>query len=262
MDEYHRHGDAKSSVLFFRCLGLFALRSSGGWRRGPARSRGGELLEYLVTYSRAAVARETLCDVLWPDLDADQSAHRLHLAVSGARSSLRSEGPALNPILFVDGSYSWNPRLEIQRDTDVLERCFEDGSSAAFARGVEAYAGQFLAGATAEWVLPLRVRYEHMYMAMLESLASTALEARDFARGANYALELVAVDRTHERASQLAMICLAKTGCRTLALAEFEKVERHLWRSLGVKPMAETERLRDQILGGDLDSLSYQASKS
>lgn len=245
-------------MLLFRCLGLFALRSSGAWRRGPTRSRGGELLEYLVSHSRAAVSRETLCDNLWPELDADQSAHRLHLAVSGARSALRCEVPTLNPILFTDGSYSWNPGLEIQRDTDVLERCFVDGTPAAFARGVDAYAGQFLTGATAEWILPLRVRYEHMYMAMLESLAGCAIEARDFARGAMYALELVAVDRTHERASQLAMICLAKTGRRTLALAEYESVRRQLWRSLGVKPTAETERLRKQILGGEIDALWCQ----
>lgn len=239
--------------LEFRCLGAFTFRGLGEWRSGPARAAGGQFLQYLVSHPHSAVSRDKLADALWPDLDADQSAHRLHLAASGARNTLRAIVPAVNPILFSDGSYAWNPALSIERDIDLLERSFDDGSPTAHIAGVRVYAGDFLTGETADWVLPMRLRYEHMYVAMLESLARTALEARDYSHATSYALALISVDRAHELATQLAMICFAKSGRRARALAEYDCLERYLRRWLGVPPTLETQRLRTKIRSGEVD---------
>jgi DNA-binding SARP family transcriptional activator len=250
---YRRVEPSEPIRLEFRCLGAFTFRSCGEWRSGPARAAGGQFLQYLASHPHAAVSREKLADVLWPDLDADQSAHRLHLAASGARGTLRAVIPAVNPILFSDGSYSWNPALTIERDTDQLERSFEDGSEAALMSGVRAYTGDFLTGETADWVMPMRLRYEHMFVTMLESLARRALDAQDYARATGFALDLIAVDRAHELATQLAMICFAKSGRRARALAEYDCLERYLRKWLGVPPTTETQRLRAKIRGGDTD---------
>ncbi len=160
-------------------------------------------MAYLASHSRSPILRATLAEALWPHLNPEQSAHRLHLAVSGARAALRVELPEINPIVFVEDSYGWHSSVQITSDTHRLEQCFNDGSPAAFSEGISVYAGQFLPAEQADWVTPMRVRYEHMYVTMLETLASAALEAGDYARATNFGLELIEVDGANERATQI-----------------------------------------------------------
>jgi len=241
----------------FRLLGSFAFLGADGWQRAPSRTRGGDLLKYLACHARAPISRDVLGEVLWPELDNEESKHRLHLAASGARSALKGTVGQINPIVYADGLYAWNDAIDVRCDTDELARCLEDGSETALARGVSSYAGQFLAGDTAEWIIPFRVLYEHMYVTILEALAKNAYRSRDYASAAKHALELVIVDRANERATQLAMICLAKTGRRSSALAEFDALERYLQHWIGVKPMQETQQVRVSILRGEVERLEY-----
>lgn len=238
--------------LDFQCLGVFALVGDAQWTSGPSRAHGREFLQYLVAHPRRAIARDVLFDSLWPDLDAAECAHRLHLAASGARSALRTMLRNVNPIVCVDGAYTWHPSVEISSDIERFAQCYRDGSLEALERGVRIYAGEFLAGENADWILALRIRYEHMFVAMLERLTSAALDSGNDALATDYALDLVEVDRAHEGATRMLMLCLAKSGRRTSALAEYDKLVRFLDRRLSVKPLAETERLRDRIIAGDV----------
>lgn len=236
----------------FRCLGTFSFSACDGWREGPSRARGRALLQYLVSHSRSAIPRTALIEALWPDCELEQCAHRLHLAVSGARLALRDKDHRLNPIVHRDDSYAWHPSIRVVADTDRFVACYNDGTPEAMAEGVEIYAGPFLAGESGDWLLPLRTRYEHMYVTMLERLALTAAQRSDYAGGTGYALRAVAVDPAHEGAVRIAMLCLAKSGRRAAALAEYENLNRYLQRWLSVGPMAETTALHDSIRSGDL----------
>jgi DNA-binding SARP family transcriptional activator len=244
---------AQQTTIEFRCLGLFAFRvPDGPWQRAPSPAAGGQFLRYLANHTCSSIARESLADALWPDLDTAQSAHRLHIAASGARAALRVVAPAVNAIVYSDATYGWSPKVRILRDVDSLERCFKEASSTAYLEGIRAYAGSFLTGDNADWVVPLRVRYEHMYATMLETLATNALDTQDYARANYFALALIEVDRANERATQLAMLSFACTGRRAQALAEYSSLERYLRRCLNVTPTSETTSLRDRIATGDL----------
>jgi DNA-binding SARP family transcriptional activator len=244
--------DTSSQPLEFRCLGTFAFSSCDGWTSGPGLGRGRSFLQYLASHARAAVPRAVLFEALWPDYESEDCAHRLHLAVSGARLALRATAPRLNPILYRDDSYAWHPRIRVIADTDRFVACYNSGRIDAMSEGVEIYAGPFLAGETGDWLLPLRARYEHLYVTMLERLAVHALQNADYASGADFALKAVVVDPAHEGATRLAMICLAKGGRRAAAIGEYENLKRYLQRWLGVGPMPETMLLCDQIRQGDL----------
>jgi DNA-binding SARP family transcriptional activator len=237
-------------TLEVRCFGAFVFNGGGCWRVAPSRARGGEFLAYLASHPRLPLLRNALSEAFWPDLDAEQTTHRLHLAVSGARAALRTALPNMNPIVFHNDSYAWNPLVDIKSDTDRLERCFNDGSVPALSEGVRIYSGQFLAGDQADWMLPLRIRYEQMYVTMLETLAQAALQASDYGRATDFALKLIEIDRANERATQLAMLSSAQAGHRSAALAEFANLERYLRKWLGVEPTAATIQLREQILKG------------
>jgi DNA-binding SARP family transcriptional activator len=239
-------------TLEFRCLGSFVFSGGNGWCAAPARARGGEFLAYLASHRRSPVLRDALSEAFWPDLDAEQSMHRLHLAASGARAAVRAEMPNVNPIVFLNDCYAWNSLIQIQSDTDRLEVCFNDGTLSALSEGVRIYGGKFLAGDPADWILPMRIRYEQMYVTMLEALARAALQVADYGRATNFALQLIEVDRANERGTQLAMLSSANAGHRSTALAEFDNLERYLKKWLGVEPMASTRRLREQILKGEV----------
>lgn len=242
---------SEQATIEFRCLGLFAFRvPNGTWQKAPPRAAGGQFLQYLASHPASCLGSQSLADALWPELDAAQSAHRLHIAVSGARSALRSIAPNLNPIVYSHSTYGWSSEMRVLRDIDILERCFEEGTQNAYLNGIRAYAGAFLSGDNADWVIPLRVRFEHMYATMLESLATNALEGHDYARATYFALELVAVDRANEHATQLAMRSFARTGRRGQALAEYDDLERYLRKWLNVVPTPETTTLRTSIANG------------
>jgi DNA-binding SARP family transcriptional activator len=199
------------------------------------------------------VAHETLADTFWPDIEADTVSHRLHLAVSGARGALRHATGAFNPIRCVSGAYGWHPLITVQSDAMRFDECYNSSSPASALEGVNLYVGEFLAGEDKDWILPIRLRYASAYVAMLECLAAEAARRGDHESALRHALQLVETDRSHEGAARLAMRCLGRLGRRTLALAQYEQLRGYLKIHLGVKPTAETDRLRSSILKGDPD---------
>jgi DNA-binding SARP family transcriptional activator len=236
-------------VLRFRCFGTFTLLGENAWSAKPARARGREFLQYLVSHPNAFVSREVLADAFWPDLCIDEVSNRLHLAASGARAALRDAIDA-DPIRCVEGAYGWSPSVAIVSDVTRFTECYHDGSSAAMREAIGIYTGDFFANERADWIVPLRVRYASANATMLERLAREALANDDHAGSLDYALRLRAEDPSHESAARLVMRCFAKQGRRGSAIAEYEALRRHLRRSLNVEPATETESLRRAILSG------------
>jgi len=236
--------------LQVRCLGSFAFRADGAWQTGPTFKRGRELLQYLATYSRAAVSRDTLAEIFWPDLDAEAVRHRLHLAVTGARASLRAAIPALDAIRCAGGSYAWHPSVRVETDYEAFLACYRDGSIDAQRRGVGLYAGDYCAGERAEWMYALRVRASSAFVTMLERLAEDAAARNDPATALDYGLQLVEADRGHEGATRLVMRAFAAVGRRGAALDEYDALHRWLRLHLNVAPSRATAALREEIAEG------------
>lgn len=235
--------------LHFRCLGTFAFRGAGDWVSGPPFKRGRELLEYLASHPRSAASRTTLAEAFWPDADGDTIAHRLHLAVSGARAALREVLPEVDAIQTIAlGSYGWHPALRIRSDYEILFECYQDASADAMRRGVDLYRGEFLAGESADWMHAMRVRCGAIYITMLERLTHHAIAEGDFAEGLNLGLQVLATDRAHEGVTRLVMRCFAETGRRSSALDEYETLRRYLRQHLEVNPSRATQELRAEIL--------------
>ena len=237
-------------VLQVRCLGAFALRADGEWTSGPAFRHGRELLQYLVSYPRSAASRDALIGAFWPALDVQTAAHRLHIAVTGARATLRSILPEREAIRCCGGAYAWDPALRIDSDADRLLAAARGASTEAMKDAVALYAGEYLAGEEAEWMFPLRLRCASAYAILLERLAEEAVARKDYVEALDYALRLVESDRAHEGATRLAMNCFAAAGRRGAALATYDALEVYLKHHLALKPSARTAELRERIVEG------------
>ncbi len=247
-----RNSAVLSNVLQVRCLGAFAFGASGAWYGGPAFKSGREFLQYLLSYHRFAIPKQTLADAFWPELDADAVIHRLHLAVSGARAALREVFPQIDAIRCCAGSYGLHPGILIDSDMDVLLDVSRDGSIASMEAAVGRYSGGYMAGERAEWMYPLRIRCANAYIGILERLADTAAHNHDIAKALEYAMRLVEIDRAHEGATRTVMRLLAQSGRRGAALNQFDDLARYLKRHLAIEPSAQTRALRDEIVRGGL----------
>jgi DNA-binding SARP family transcriptional activator len=204
-------------TLHVRCLGTFSYRANGDWQSGPAFKRGREFLQYLSSYPRAALSRETLVEAFWPEVGLDAVRHRLHLAATGARAALRAVLPEIDAIRCVGNGYQWHPAIRINSDYEDLLGCCRDGTDAALKHGIALYAGEFCAGEVAEWMYALRARALHSYTTMLERLAEAAITRADYSAALNYALQLIEIDRGHEEATRLhdARVCRTRPTRRS-----------------------------------------------
>jgi DNA-binding SARP family transcriptional activator len=241
---------ASEPVLQARCLGGFAYRGTGNWQSGPTFKRGRELIQYLVSYPRAATSRDTLASIFWPDLEADVAAHRLHLAVTGARLALRQAFPDVEGIRYFGGAYSWNAFLRVESDAQTLLEASKSESIDQLRTAAALYNGEYLAGERAEWMYPLRVRYANAYAVILERLAENAMGCGNHVEAVEYALRLAEVDRAHEGATRLVMRSFVAMGRRGAALDAYDALAAYLHHHLALKPSAETIELREAIVEG------------
>ncbi len=237
-------------VLQVRCLGAFAVRTEGEWTSGPAFRRGRELLQFFVSYPRAAASRDTLIGTFWPALDVETAAHRLHIAVAGARGVLRELAPELEGIRCSGSAYAWDPAIRVDSDAERLLAAARGASAEAMKAAVALYAGEYLAGEEAEWMYPLRLRCANAYAIILERLAESALARDDYAEALDYGLRLLETDRAHEGATRLVMRSLAASGRRGAALAAYGALAEYLKHHLALKPSRPTEQLRASIMEG------------
>jgi DNA-binding SARP family transcriptional activator len=102
------------------------------------------------------------------------------------------------------------------------------------------YGGEFLAGETADWLQPMRVRCAAAYACALEALAQRAEAAHDYAGALSAGFKLQDVERGHEGATRLIMRCFAALGFRDRAELQYESLCDYLRQRLGVEPTLET----------------------
>ncbi|MGH7729016.1 MAG: AfsR/SARP family transcriptional regulator [Vulcanimicrobiaceae bacterium] len=226
--------------LRFRFLGAFAVHTSGGWHGGPPPKRGRELLQLLGAYPRRVATCEALAEAFWPEVAPDAVAHRIHLSASGARAYLRDVAGGRELVRRVPGGYAWDAAADVRSDLRELLYLSLSESPDDLRSAVELYAGEFLAGETADWAQPLRVRCARAFEAAIEALAERAIKDRDYARALSYGLQLLDADPAHEAATRLSMGCFAKLGQRGRALECYDALRTYLRRTLSIEPTNET----------------------
>jgi DNA-binding SARP family transcriptional activator/tetratricopeptide (TPR) repeat protein len=222
-------------------LGGFAMRVGGRavlaehWRRSAAA-----LVKLLALAPRHVLHREQVMDALWPGLEVDQAAPRLHKAAHYARRTLGdprglvlgSEGVSLFPDASVDVDVE---RFQVcaQRALAIAEGTGEAPAQAAAA--LELWTGDLLP--------------EDPYEPWLEGPREHLNQLRvDLLRRARRWEELAALDPGDEEASVECARELADAGDRRSALRQLERLERALRRELGMTPSNAVAALRTELV--------------
>jgi DNA-binding SARP family transcriptional activator len=201
------------------------------WRRRQAAA----LVKVLALEPSRSVHRERLIDALWPDLDLETAAPRLHKAAHYARRALRDPGS----LVLAGDTVSLFPGVEVDVDAGVFE---SRAAAALAARDAEAagaaadsYTGDLLPGDLYEpWAEVPRQRLRLMYL--------------DALRLAERWRDLAVAEPADEEAHLLLAESLADAGDPRAALRELERLELALSHELGVAPSRAVLELRDQLL--------------
>ncbi len=201
------------------------------WRRRQAAA----LVKVLALEPSRSLHRERLVDALWPNIDLETAAPRLHKAAHFARRALGDPGA----LVLGGDTVSLFPGVEVEVDTQVFESRVTAALAAreAGAAGAAAdlYAGELLPGDPYEpWAEQPRERLRRLYL--------------DALRLAERWRDLAVAEPADEEAHVLLAESLADAGDPRAALRELERLELALSHELGVAPSATVLDLREQLL--------------
>ncbi len=224
-------------------------------------SRAAEALLIYVACHREPISRERLADLLWDDRDPKQAAANLRSVLSSLRRQLGA-------FLTVDRQ---SVAFRHERAAPVDALAFEEGLADLLtgepARGrsdagaverlrtlLTLYDGDFLTGfflregrGFEEWAALQRERLRRQAIIGLRRLVDHALVGGDYAQGLVEAHRLLNLDPYSEEAHRQLMLLLARTGQRSAALRQYERLRQLLADDLGVSPLEETTELYERL---------------
>jgi predicted ATPase/DNA-binding SARP family transcriptional activator len=239
------------------------------------------LLAYLSVESSHSHAREKLADLFWPDLPLKRACSNLSQALFSLRQLLGDHSADRPYFLRGREAVQFNPEsdywLDVQAFSAWLEKeNLQDRSQCETRSGycqrledtVALYRGDFLEGlafnsslAFDEWVMVMRHRLQRLALEALKQLADCYTERSEIARALTYAWRQVELDPLSESACRQLMLLLAASGQRSLALAQFERLQVILAEELAVAPEMETVQLWEHLKdAGHLPTLSERRS--
>ena len=207
-----------------------------------------QLLAYLVLHRDAAVARDYLSYLLYPDDEEESARAKMRATLYDLQRALPAV-PERN-WLVVDGtSVRWNPDAAVLLDVDEFEAALADAER--LEEAVALYAGDLLEALYDEWIVAPRERLRSACIDALGRLVAQARRELDYPRAIGHAKRLLEMDPLREDVARRLIALRYEAGDGAGALREYERFERHVRDELGTEPMPETSSLRETIARGD-----------
>jgi DNA-binding SARP family transcriptional activator len=248
--------------VYLRLLGHAELRVDGS--PAPVDTRKALALgAYLAV--EGATSRDTMCALLWPEVDDARARAALRRTLSalraaaGARAVLADRrSVALGAEVTADIDEFRAARAETTThghvEHEVCPRCLP-----ALGRAAGIYRGDFLAGFSLrdapgfdDWTRLVSEGLRSEMAAVLERSAAGYAADGDYRRAIEVAHRWIDLDPLHEPAYRQAMLLSAWAGDRPGAVDSYRRCVSVLNDELGVAPLEETTELHEAILDDDL----------
>ncbi|MER5220680.1 AfsR/SARP family transcriptional regulator [Streptomyces flaveus] len=254
-------GIARQAVRI-RFLGDFELTMNGvpvrRWRAGKARG----LFQYLAINRGQTLTRDRLYEVLWPGSDRSAGDSSLKVAAHALRRVLDAHPDSPCPsgirLHYRDFGYVLDI-AELWSDVDRFQELVHSGLRAATSgdrvlarerlRSAAAlYAGEFLRGENADWVVEQREYLRSLALRALEVLRADAAEREDFPDLIEVCRSTLGIDRHHEETYRALMTAHGRRGEHACVRRWYDLCARRLRDDLAVAPSRETDRLLHAML--------------
>ena len=220
------------------------------------------LLIYLAVEQKRAHRRDKIADLLWPNLQMQEARTNLRYALYNLRQVLVEPErirSGLSPFLFITSSeLQFNQasphRLDLIDFLTFAQELDAADSISQLTQAVAYYRGEFLEDFPSvasppfeDWVLQKRAYLEQVVDAVLETLADYHESLRNFDEAQRYTDMQIRHAPWQESAHRRLMRCLAWSGKRSEALAQFEVCRHLLEEHLQMTPSYQTSLLARAI---------------
>jgi DNA-binding SARP family transcriptional activator len=252
-------------MLSVRMFGAFSISIDGQRLPEDVGPAGRQLCGYLFEFTGRVHRRERLADQFWGHLDPDRARAALNTALWRLRKLLaRDPGSKGGQNLRSYGSeIVLEPAPWLDVDTHSFDAAMKDLfdprlSALASARlsmleaAIDCYAGPFLDGEDADWILEERERLHSLYVRAASELVSIYGLSNRHEEAIATARHVMTADPFRESTFRKLMILLVLNGQRGDALRQYERWRAMFRRELDIEPMPQTIRLADQIRSGQI----------
>lgn len=258
------------AALSICLLGTFQVTLDGKPVTAFATAKVRALLAYLGVEAERPHPRPVLAYLLWPDQPERAALHNLRQALVVLRQAIGDREADPPFLLITRQTIQFNPHSSHWLDIAAFTRLFaasqQPDQVERWRQATDLYQGDFMAGlgmrdniAFEEWVLVRREQYYHQALEALDRLAEHYERRGKYGQAIHYARRQIALAPWQERAHRQVMRCLAWSGQRNAALAQYESCRLLLRQELEVEPAEETTILYVQIRAGELEKPETRA---
>lgn len=221
------------------------------------------LLGYLAV-TDTPQSRDHLAGFFWSESHEDAARKNLRNTLWSIRKALGdevidagSDRVSLNDVVKTD----------VQQFETVANRLEnEDVSIAELQEVAQIYRGPLLDGLSVSdapefeiWLTTVRERFEQKYLRMLDALVAAHRDAGQWRQIIAVARQALRHDNLQEPMYRALMEAHTRLGERGEALRQYDVLRDTLARELGVKPLLESQALREQILNGEMQPATSEA---
>ncbi|MFC1860716.1 BTAD domain-containing putative transcriptional regulator [Chloroflexota bacterium] len=221
------------------------------------------LFTFFTTRHGEPVNRELIIETLWPECNLQAAGNNLKVAIHSLRKILnriinqRDDFPS---IIFIQGSYQFNPEIDVWIDVEQFERHWTEGrrlekegnqkdAVTEYQTAEALYIGDYLEDEPySGWALLRRETLKDIYLIILGKLADYSMEMLDYESGIMYCQKIIAKDNCCEDAYRRLMRCYSRMGNRNRALRWYEICYQTIKTELDTTIDNKTLHLYEQLL--------------
>lgn len=218
------------------------------------------LLAFLAV-SREPQSRDRVLGLLWAESAGDAARKNLRNTLWSIRKALGEDVLATgNDKLAIDASV-WMDVRELEKISDSKLQISDLNQSAInnLKSAIDLYRAPLLDGFTLSdapdfeiWLTTERERIAQLVARALDSLVKGQRANKDWRAVIDTTQRGLTFDSLQEPMHRALMVAHAMLGERAEALRQYDTLSAALERELGVKPLPETDELREQIVNGSL----------
>ena len=247
-------------TLQFRILGSLSVVGNGSVAAlGPPKQRA--LLAILLTRIGETVPVERLVELLWGTAAPRTADHSIQIYVSDLRRAFEPLGgsdllvtrqPGYVLDLDPDSVDAWRFERLLKEGTRLLEDGDLDAGRAKIREALGLWSGPPLSDFPyEEFAQPVARRLTEERLTAVEAYAAASLEAGRITEALDLLTAAVQDDPLRERARELMMLALYRSGRHADALRSFHALRTQLTDEFGVDPSPSIRALYDRILAHD-----------
>jgi len=266
-DILHQSGQPKAIKMngehgcIIRLFGSFRLEIDHKPIQLPVTGATKHLLIHLLHSANIPVRRDVVTALIWPESSAGKARSALNTAFWRIKKALKD----YEIVAFEsDNEHIWcgvaRPDIIdvfklVQTAEEARLQMRDNGQISASTRRKLASAvsdcrGEYLEVLDAEWAIIERERLAQLLLGSIITVAADAEARGHLSDAIAWTQKALFRDPFREHLHHYLMTLFVKSGQRSQALRQYDRIEGLLEEELGIKPLAQTVALRDLILSG------------